>query len=377
MIAIQEELDWHCYRQYGLLPPGSNDMLYCESELPDVQLGERAFEIALARCISARGERSTWFERNGLKPVTDIPRRWPAAYRSLVQRRVDLIERNRHIGLIERPEYKRRWNTPAWKELERQALQSWLLDRMEAPSLWPAGQDVPPKLSSVNLLADMLRGDPGFMQVAALYAGRDDFDLTALVADLVTAESVPFLPVLRYKESGQRKRAQWEATWELQRREDAGERVGSIPVPPDYKSVDFLKADYWRLRGGLDVPKERWISYPGCERGADGSLPIAWAGWDHLQQATALASYHLAMKDSEGWEPARLHPLLAGLLELVPWLKQWHNELDQEYGERMGDYYEGFVRNEARDLGVTLEELKLWKPAVTPTRRWRTRVAGE
>ena len=40
-------------------------------------------------------------------------------------------------------------------------------------------------------------------------------------------------------------------------------------------------------RGSLDVPKERWISYPGCERGADGSLPVAWAGWTHLQQATA------------------------------------------------------------------------------------------
>ena len=34
-------------------------------------------------------------------------------------------------------------------------------------------------------------------------------------------ESVPFLPVLRYNESGLRKRADWERTWELQRGEDA------------------------------------------------------------------------------------------------------------------------------------------------------------
>lgn len=376
-IALQEALDWQCYHLYGLLPEELDSAGIEQDAAIDVALGERAFEIVLARRVAAGRETTTWFERHGSMPVTEIPARWPTAYRSLVQRRIDLIEKDRNIGLIERPEYKRRWNTPAWNELEHQALQSWLLNRMEAPSLWPASQDVPAKLSSVNFLADMLREDPGFMQLAALYAGRDDFDLTALVAVLVTAESVPFLPVLRYKESGLRKRAQWEATWELQRREDAGESVGSISVPPDYKSADFLKPEYWRLRGGLDVPKERWISYTGCERGADGSLPIAWAGWNYLQQATALASYYLAMKDTEGWEPARLHPLLAGLLELVPWLKQWHNELDPVYGERMGDYYEGFVRDEARGVGVTLEELKAWKPAVATTRRRLTRVVAQ
>ena len=144
-------------------------------------------------------------------------------------------------------------------------------------------------------------------------------------------------PVAINTEAGLRKRTQWEDTWALQRREDAGEDVGNIPVPPKYKSTDFLKASVWQLRGGLDVPKERWISYPGCERGADGSLPIAWAGWDHLQQATALAAYYLEMKENEGWEAARLQPVLAGLLELVPWLEQWHNEVDPVYGERHRD----------------------------------------
>jgi hypothetical protein len=374
-IALQEALDWQCYHLYGLLPEELDAAGVERDAGIEVALGERAFEIALARRIAAGRETTNWFERHGSTPTTEIPTRWPAAYRALVQRRIDLIERNRDIGLIERPEYKRRWNTPAWSELEHQALQSWLLDRMEAPSLWPAIQDIPPKLCSVNRIADILREDAGFMQIAALYAGRDDFDQNALVAELVTAEAVPFLPVLRYKDSGLRKYAQWEATWELQRREDAGESVGNIPVPPDYKSADFLKAEYWRLRGGLDVPKERWVSYPGCERGADGSLSIAWAGWNHLQQATALASYYLAMKDTEGWEAARLRPLLAGLLELVPWVKQWHNELDPVYGERMGDYYEGFVCAEARGLGVTVEELKAWKPAGARTPRRRMGVA--
>ena len=44
---------------------------------------------------------------------------------------------------------------------------------------------------------------------------------------------------------------------------------------------------------------------------------------------------HPPCVSSAGWPPERLQPLLAGLLELVPWLEQWHNELDPAYGERM------------------------------------------
>jgi hypothetical protein len=84
-----------------------------------------------------------------------------------------------------------------------------------------------------------------------------------------------------------------------------------------------------------------------------------------------LAAYYLEMKESEGWEAARLQPLLAGLLELVPWLEQWHNEVDPVYGERMGAYYKGFVSEEARAHGFTLDDLRAWKPAAGPVRRGR------
>ncbi len=374
-IALQEELDWECYRLYGLLPADADQLRYESGAPPEVRLGERAFEIVLARRMAAGRETTTWFERHGSTPITDIPSHWPEDYRQVVQRRIDLIERDRNIGLIERPEYKRRWNSPAWEDLERAALRDGLLDRLEAPHLWPATVDHPPQITTVNRLADAVRADAAFMQIAELYAGHSGFDPTQVVADLVAGESVPFLPVLRYTDTGLRKRAQWEDTWALQRREDAGEQVGKIPVPPKYQSKDFLKADFWRLRGSLDVPKERWISYPGCERGADASLPIAWAGWNHLQQATALAAYYLEMKENEGWAPARLQPLLAGLLELVPWLEQWHNEINPTYGERMGTYYRGVVSEEARALGFTLDDLRGWKPAATTARRGRRRRA--
>ena len=428
MIARQEELDWHCYGLYGLLPAG---VAADDVEFPapvEVVLGERAFEIVLARRVAAGKEQTAWFERHGSTPITEIPSHWPEGYRRVVARRIELIEQDKTIGLIERPEFKRRWNSPKWEDLEQAALRDWLLARLEAPALWSASADQPPQLTSTNRLADAVQRDAEFMQIASLYAGHTDFDLPQLVAELVAAESVPALPVQRYTDTGLRKRAQWQDTWALQRREDAidaqvvadntdtwreafntqarerfhigagqalGEdsqawvdqqlaaeikqhqderkanEVGTIPVPPKYQSKDFLKADFWRLRGGLDVPKERWISYPGCERGADGSLVIAWAGWNHLQQATAVASYYLDMKDGEGWEPTRLQPLLAALLELVPWLEQWHNEIDPVFGERMGHYYKGFVTEEARALGFTLDDLRAWKPAPVAAKRGR------
>jgi hypothetical protein len=222
-----------------------------------------------------------------------------------------------------------------------------------------------------------------------------DFDVAALVRDLVLDESVPFLPVLRYTESGLRKRAEWERTWALQRQEDAidartelpegdpgrltpnqakalkAKEVGDIPVPPKYKGADFQKTDYWRLRGGLDVPKERFVSYPFCEREADGSPVVSWAGFDHLQHAHAIAHYYLERKEREGWSHERLLPLLAGLRELLPWLRQWHNEYDRAMGARMGDYFAEFVRDEVRALGISEDTLAAWTPPASGNRRGR------
>jgi hypothetical protein len=68
--------------------------------------------------------------------------------------------------------------------------------------------------------------------------------------------------------------------------------------------------------------------------------------------------------------------LLAGLLELVPWLEQWHNDLDPEFGQRMGTYYRSFVSEDARELGFTLDDLRAWKPAVVAARRGRKKAAA-
>ena len=117
-----------------------------------------------------------------------------------------------------------------------------------------------------------------------------------------------------------------------------------------YASADFRSSTYWSLRDKLDVPKERFISYPGCSRDGDPCLTVAWAGLDHLQQAKALAA-HYGNLQSDGAGQPKLLLVLAGLNELLPWLKQWHNQLDPEFGLKMGDYYEEYVREEAKRFG--------------------------
>jgi hypothetical protein len=357
MVAAQEELDWMCYQLYGILPVAP-----LAAAPPPLQLGERAFEIALARS----GEETAWFSRHQSQPISELPSHWPEEYRQVVEQRLQLIAEHPEIALLEKCEHKRRWQQQPWNERVASALQQWLGDRIElclrSAQNGASSQGTPQQLASLAYWADQLSKDGDFLQALTLYLGRDDFDLVREVTALVTPQSVPYLMALRYSEAGLRIRADWEATWALQRRQDAGESVGDIPVPPKYGQKDFARPEYWSLRGKLDVPKERFISYPGAEREADPSLVIGWAGWNHLQRAQALASYLVLRREEDGWPKERLIPLVAGLAELLPWLKQWHNDLDPDSGERMGDYFEAFLSEQLRELEVTPKDLADWRP---------------
>jgi hypothetical protein len=126
---------------------------------------------------------------------------------------------------------------------------------------------------------------------------------------------------------------------------------------------DYRRPEYWRLRGKLDVPKERFISYPGCESEHDAQPVYGWAGWSHLQRIQALALLYQDRKSSEGWPAARLAPMLAGMLALLPWVQQWHNDPDPGFdGLRMGDYFASFVQAQCGELGLTLDDLRAWRP---------------
>ncbi|WP_428964195.1 BREX-2 system adenine-specific DNA-methyltransferase PglX [Micromonospora fluostatini] len=345
MIAVQEELDWEVYRLYGLI----DEDLTC-ADPPELALGERTFEIVL----HTSGAQAEWFTRHGSKPIDRPKAEWPAEYRTLVEKRLAAIADNQHIKLIERPECKRRWSTDGWAKMQKEALRDWLLDRLEAPELWGG----PPTPLSVAQLADRVAGDQDFRAVLELYVGHDTYDLTRELRELVATEHVPYLPVQRYKPGGLRKRAQWERTWELQRREDAGETV-EIPVPAKYTSADFIRPSYWKARGKLDVPKERFISYPEAGRDTDGTELLGWAGWDHVAQAQALATVYLDRRNQEAWPAHRLLPLLAGLAEIEPWLHQWHTEERPEYMGSPADFFTMFIDTEVRQLSSDRTALSL------------------
>ncbi|WTI49550.1 BREX-2 system adenine-specific DNA-methyltransferase PglX [Streptomyces longwoodensis] len=358
MIGLQEELDWQVYSLYHL---HSEDLRAPESDVPELALGERAFEIVLARRVE-RGEASDeWFKRHGSSPITILPEHWSDVYKATVQKRIAVIESSRAIGMIERPEYKRRWATEGWDALQEKALRSWLLDRIENRELW--FQDGQPTILTRAQLTSALSLDEDFVSVAELYAPRKE--LATVVADLLANEHVPFLAALRYKPTGIRKRADWEHVWDLQRQEDAApdepakRRIrDSIPVPLKYTSADFLKPSYWRARGKLDVPKERFISYA---TGAISGTPdlFGWAGWDHREQAQALSTYftnHDELSDEQ------MTPLLAGLLELQPWLTQWHNEFDPLYGGSPAAFFAGYRATKQGEHGLTDDDLREWRP---------------
>ena len=110
------------------------------------------------------------------------------------------------------------------------------------------------------------------------------------------------------------------------------------------------------------MPKERFVSLPFCEREADPSLVIGWAGWNALDQSKAVAAYFNQMREQEGWTEERLTPLLAALLELLPWVRQYHNAPDPEFDTGMGDYFDGFIDDEARTLSLTREAIRAWAP---------------
>lgn len=400
LVALQEELDWQCYAAYGLI---KDDLTYRDArgvavEPPQIALGQRAFEVVLARRVQQGEEEATWFVRHGSAPVTDLPDSWPTDYRALVERRIVAIESDRNVGLIERPEYKRRWNLDTWESRERVALATWLLDRLESPAYW---RDLAPQ--STRDLASRAALDAEFGAVAALWAGDAGAEMESVIRRLVMEEAVPCLSTIRYSDTGAVKRAMWERTWELQRQEDAldaqvasklrrledesddayGRRLAAaqqarreaemdpIERPPKYTSKDFANTTYWKLRGALDVPKERFILYPFANRAGDDAPLVGWAGWNHLQQAQALAALYVERTQTDGWQGAQVIPLLAGVAELVPWLKQWHNQVDPEYGQRLGDFYATWLEEELRTQGLTRADLANWHPPETGRGRRR------
>ena len=98
---------------------------------------------------------------------------------------------------------------------------------------------------------------------------------------------------------------------------------------------------------------------------------IGWEGWDHREQAQALVTLIEERSTADGWDASRLTPLLAGLAEVMPWVRQWHAEVDGRFGVSPGEAYEAYLADQREKYRLTEEDLSGW--TAPPVRRGRPR----
>jgi len=317
MIFLQEEMDWLAYAMYGLVgkPPLAEDYLSREEfKTARLELGQRAFEQARK---GYQGDwPKAWHVGAGLAPAPLAPAPTggrkarpylpgPAAelpelcsnLQRLIRDRMDIIAGNPDIALLEDPLYKRRWIPPDYNKEFREALEWWLREMAEHV-LEQAGRPL-----ALREWAHRLSQEPRILAAIEVYTGTPMFDLQEVLAKVVRAEAVPNRPEDYLKPSGLEKL-----------------RAGRF----DFKQADFTSATYWKIRGKLNIPRERYIKYQEMGTAGNGAY-YGWAGWGPVDRAKALA-YLLQQAMSRGLTDAvpRLRESLSDLLpELKEQLAEW------------------------------------------------------
>lgn len=293
-IALQEEIDWLVYFAFGLIGAEEYEsVVVADIDEGGMRIGNRPFEIVQAqagRLLGVDGQSLASGVSDELSPAA--ARAWRA--------RIDVIRANPSIALIEVEQYKRRWLiTPKHLTGRVETFDDRLLVRLNevfAHLVEQAAKERTQPFSLERLVAD-LQDDPRALAVCEVLTGRKDFSLSQLVAGALQGDAVPSHRFHIYKPTGLDKREVWERTWADQRREDAGEDV-TPEVPPPYGSGDFLKPEYWRLRGKLDVPKERFIAFTEVPGRAGIETLYGWAGWTAQQRVKALLGIDEELEDA-------------------------------------------------------------------------------
>jgi len=363
MVALQEEVDWLCYAAYGL-----TETAIAKTEPRDVAPiapGWRAFEILLGQKsepLASDEEHamtpqalSGWLERQGWTPcggVDDLPEE----ERRIVRARVDEIASNEHIALLEQPLYKRRWNRPNYEEDERLAMELWVDDRMEQ---WARNRRA---LFSGAQMGAAFRSDPSVLSVGELLVGRSDFDVDALIEARLRLAAVPNIKHHVFKLDGLLKRAEWEKSWEQQHKEDGGEPA-KPEVPPKYTDKDYLRKEYWSLRGKLDVPKERFVAFTEVPPPVGAEILYGWTGWTARERAKELLGLDERL-EAAGVDVSDRHGLLYGVWFLLPYVARESVDAARDF--------RADVRSLVGENGVTDAMLDEWAKRFPPPRAGRS-----
>jgi hypothetical protein len=266
MIYWQEELDWECYRLFGL---SENDEAM-HAEAPAVL------------------EESRPFWTSAVSTTEVLP---PPELRSRYDGRRKSIRESKQLQLVETPVYKRLWRgrqgifgryDRTYQERIQSATREWLIDRIEQTVFER-------KLAfTIEQVVAELQASTEVQAVCEVSLGRRDFSLAAVLGDLVAANAVPSHPFHLYKASGLVKRAIWERHWLYP--------IGDSRLP-FFASADFLKPMYWKWRGKLDVPKERFVVLTEVPGRTGVQSLYGWAGWSSMQRLKACLAIDEELED--------------------------------------------------------------------------------
>jgi hypothetical protein len=260
--------------------------------------------IALRRDIRGRmiflQEEMDWLAYDWPKGYQPAP--LPESLRPLTEGRIAIIESNSDIALLEDPLYKRRWIPPDYDKEFHAAAEWWLAEKLE----WALEQHGRP--ISLREWARLLGRDERVNTVLEVLTGSPAFDLEGELLQIIGANAVPDRPEHYLKASGLRKFY----------------AVRNTQHVPQFSRKDFADGTAWKLRGKLNIPRERFIAYTQFDhtlRGAE--VPetagpwFGWAGWDAAGRADALA-FLLDRANRAGWathwQQCGLRASLRGLL---------------------------------------------------------------
>ena len=294
MIFLQEEMDWLAYEMYGLIrnAPLAEDYLSLRDyQAARLHLGQRPFEVA------GKGYTGDW--PKGYKPPA-----LPEALKSLTAARVALIQSNPDIALLEDPLYKRRWIPPDDERDFREAATWWLAEKIE----WALEQHGQPV--SLRGLARQMAHDGRVDAALQVLTGSEMYEMETELLRVLRDNAVSNRPEHYLKPSGLRKLRASHSTSRFSR-------------------SDFSDGTAWKVRGKLNVPRERFIAYAEFDhtgRGTDapetGGLWFGWAGWEAVKRAEALV-HLIEQAGHAGWEAHyRQCGLRAALRDLLPELKE-------------------------------------------------------
>ena len=300
-VFVQEEIDWLVYSLCAFADP---TLLAPPNGPRRLPRGQRAFERLM-------GHRSFVRQRGALLPTEAAEcetgsKDLPDAYVEVTTAREQAIVASPALTRIESYMYKRLWrdteeNIPE-SQFRRQTDANQLLEAIR--SKLDTAAAVRERAFAVGRLAADLMEDTSLFALAEVTEETAAFDLETVIREAIAPVAVPNHPAHIYSDSGRAKRLVWEGVWENQRIADAGGPAAHAPVPPAYsqgsrgQSRDFLRDEFWKLRGAYDVPSERFIAFTEAPGRAAGETLFGWAGWTALQRLKAILAIDEELEDA-------------------------------------------------------------------------------